>query len=193
MKPARAARGTARRGSAGKLAGALITVAATALLLPACTFPSHYQPEPASLQDAVDCSVATGMIASTSDPGAQLKGRVPDGFVPVDAVRCTWELPAGSASSTMAPDPIITVDHLSGDFSPLLAALAEPSDREAGVACPDYAEILPELWLVNAAGGAIHVQWPLNSCDKSKPATAEALAALTVTATSTLPAKDPAP
>ena len=122
-----------------------------------------------------------------------MKGRVPDGFVPVDVVSAPGKYRRTPPQPPPCPDPVITEDHLSGDYAPLLAALAEPSDQEANVACPDYAEILPELWLVNTAGEAVHVQWPLNSCGKSKPATAKALAALTVTTSSTMKAKEPAP
>lgn len=177
----------------GSAAPGVISVAAVAVLLAACNPISHYQPPTAAVQNTFDCSVATGMIAGTSGPGASLRGRAPDDFPVADVVRCTWDIPAGSASSTTAPEPVITQDHLSGDFAPLLAALAEPSDRESGVACPDYAEILPELWLVNTVGEAAHVQWPLNSCGKSKPATAKALAALTVTTSSTMKAEEPTP
>lgn len=177
----------------GRAAPGVTAVAAVSVLLAACNPISHYQPPTAAVQNTFDCSVATRMIAGTSGPGASLKGRAPDDFPVVDVVRCTWEIPAGSASSTTAPEPVITEDHLSGDYSALLAALAEPSDRESGVACPDYAEILPELWLVNTVGEAVHVEWPLNSCGKSKPATAKALAALTVTTTSTSPAKETTP
>ncbi|MHA7305793.1 hypothetical protein ACX80E_11205 [Arthrobacter sp. TMN-49] len=172
---------------------ALNAMALMCLLLSGCTFVSHYQPEPAALQDAVDCSTATGMIANPSAPGAQLKGRVPDGFVPVDAVTCTREFPAHPPSATTAPNPVITEEHLSGDYTALLAALAQSSDSGGARSCADYAEILPELWLVNAEAAAIHVQWPLDSCEKSKPGTATALAALTVTSTTTMPAKEPAP
>ncbi|MEO6531308.1 MAG: hypothetical protein ABIN10_09750, partial [Specibacter sp.] len=110
-----------------------------------------------------------------------------------DAVLCTWEFPVPAQPATTDPHPIINVEHLSGDYSPLLAALAESSDRGGRGNCLANMENLPELWLVNAAGKTVHVQWPLDSCEKAKPATANALATLTVATSSTIPAKEPAP
>ncbi|WP_207345021.1 hypothetical protein [Arthrobacter sp. E3] len=86
-------------------------------------------------------------------------------------------------------ESIVTKEHLSGDYTALLAALAEPSDRAHNVSCLDFAELVPELWLVNADGQAIKVQWPLDGCEHSKPDTAKALAGLTVTDTTTLVGK----
>lgn len=182
-----------RRTALGRPVGpgaALLPLTVAAVMLSACDPVTHYRAEPAALQDVVDCSVATGMISVPSGPDAPLKGRVPDGFVPVDAVRCIWELPAVSGQATTSPRAIIRVEHLTGDYTALLAALAQPSDRGGSANCIDIAEILPEVWLVNAAGGAVHVQWPLDSCEKSKPATATALAKLTVTETTTIEARE---
>ncbi|MEO8222054.1 MAG: hypothetical protein ABI563_14865, partial [Specibacter sp.] len=140
-----------------------MTAALISLLLSACLFTSHYRPEPAALQDAVDCSVMTGTMASPTDPGVSLKGRVPDGFVPSDAVLCTWEFPVPAQPATTDPHPIINIEHLSGDYSPLLAALAESSDRGGRGNCLANMENLPELWLVNAAGKTVRVD--LSSVD----------------------------
>lgn len=172
-----------------RMAKRLALVAAVTLLGSACT--SHYLPEPATVQEAVDCSTAVGWNSNPSDPAQLRKGHVPDGFDPVDVVRCTWSLPAVPSGATTAPDPVITTDHLSGNYTALLAALAEPSDRAQNVSCLDYAEVLPEVWLVNAAGQAVNVQWPLDGCDHSKPDTAQALAELTVTQSSTSTVKGP--
>lgn len=160
--------------------------AGTLLLLAACSSPSsssspeHYLPESAALQSAVDCSAATGNEAPGPAPVAASKGRVPDGFEPLEVVRCT-------------PDSIIatvTQAHLSGDYAPLLAALAKPSEREGPASCLDYGEILPAIWLVNSAGQAVIVQWPMDSCNHSLPGTSEALRALTVTDSITVSRKD---
>lgn len=139
--------------------------------------PQTYLPEPATLQDAVDCSTSTGWEPAATTPAALLKGRVPDGFIPVDVVRCSID----SATTD------VTEDHLSGDYTPLLAALAVPSERGGPMSCLDYGEILPGIWLINAAGQAVNVQWPMDSCDHSKPDTASALAALTVLSSTPVP------
>lgn len=39
---------------------------------------------------------------------------------------------------------------------------------------------IPDLWLVDAAGKAIHVMWPLDVCSRPKPGTAKALDGLPV-------------
>ena len=169
------------------MAKAVIAATAAALLLNACTY--HYQPEPATLQDAVDCSTAEGWNADASNPALQQKGRMPKGFIPVDAVLCTWSQQVSASTASTAVKAIVTREHLAGDYTALLAALAEPSDRAHNVSCLDYAELVPELWLVNASGKAINVQWPLDGCEHSKPDTAEALAGLTVTETTILPGK----
>ncbi|MDJ0313760.1 hypothetical protein [Arthrobacter sp. H35-D1] len=174
------------------MAQAVIAATAAVLLLTACT--PHYQPEPAALQDTVDCSTAVGWNTDAPNPALQQKGRVPKGFIPVDAVLCTWSQQVSASTATTAAKAIVTREHLAGDYTAgdytaLLAALAEPSDRAHNVSCLDYAELVPELWLVNAAGKAINVQWPLDGCENSKPDTAKALAGLTVTETTILPGK----
>jgi hypothetical protein len=45
---------------------------------------------------------------------------------------------------------------------------------------------VPPLWLADAAGRAVHVSYPRNACGKTKPATRDALEALTLTETVTL-------
>ena len=166
-----------RRDSSG--AGALAALVLTAaLLLAGCSSPSMYRPEPAALQFALDCSPAIGGNDPSTETAAGKKGRVPDGFVPTEVVRCTPDLAAGTVSE----------DHLSGDFTALLAALAVPSERGGSRSCLDYADVRPEVWLVNAQGQAINVTWPLDNCDHLKPTTALALNTLTVTATVPVPA-----
>ncbi|MCU6479487.1 hypothetical protein QO003_003957 [Arthrobacter silviterrae] len=160
----------------GLLAGGL---AGCNVLLPGRV--THYTPDPAALQDKVDCTVPSewrpgyGPTASA----AQLMGSVPPGFVPVDAVECTFDFSVPARTATPGP-PRMVERHLSGDFAPLLAALAQPSDRQDGIACTADGEIVPSLWLVNAAGKAVHVTWPVDACGKTrgKPDTAKALAGL---------------
>lgn len=158
----------------GSLAALVLTAS---LLLSGCSFRSTYRPEPAVLQDDVNCSA--GVDRTT--------GSVPDDFVAVDVVRCVRELPEVSLDPTAAPQALFKEEHLSGDYTALLAALAEPSERGGTGNCLDYADVPPEVWLVNAAGKAVDVAWPVDHCDHLKPATALALNALTVTKTVPVP------
>lgn len=106
-------------------------------------------------------------------------GSVPDGFVPVDVVLCQPPETKVAGDGTTR-NTTVSEEHLSGDYRPLLAALAEPSDRQNGMSCTDQGETLPELWLVDVRGRTIHVKWPLNACSRSKPEVRKALAQLTV-------------
>lgn len=149
----------------------IATWAGTVILLAGCGSSLGgsiaYLPEPAVLQPAAICST-TWPESAGAQATATSKGRVPDGFVPVDVVRCTPDFATGTVSE----------DHLSGDYAPLLEALAVPSERGGSRSCLDYADVAPELWLVNANGQAINVTWPLDNCEHLKPATAKALDAL---------------
>lgn len=158
----------------------LAALACALLLIASCSSPSseQYRPGPAALQSAVDCSTATGWEAASTEPAALLKGRVPDGFIPVEVVGCTPGEMHGE----------VTREHLSGDYAPLLAALAEPGER-GPANCLDYGEILPAIWLISAGGQAVNAQWPMDSCDHSLPGTFEALKALTPTESKTIPAQ----
>jgi len=106
-------------------------------------------------------------------PDAPAPGRVPADFEPTAAYRCTF-------MATFEDDhgrwSAVKVDRLEGDFSALLAALAEPDDKFGFTqVCTADAEFVPELWLQNAAGQAVRVAWPRDACLKTKPATAAAL------------------
>lgn len=168
----------------GRRGGRATALACAVLLLTACSpsSPQQFLPEPAKLQSAVDCSTATGWEPVSTAPASVLKGSIPDGFVTVEVVRCT-------------PDPVtqaVTEDHLAGNYAQLLAALAEPTERGPGN-CADYGEILPAIWLVNAQGQAVNIQWPMDSCSHSKPATFTALSALTVAKSRSVPMQEPVP
>lgn len=161
---------------------ALVFLLPFTLLLGACgVLPGtngHYTFDPAPVEDSYDC-LANAMLSNGPDPSnpALTKGSVPEGFVPVEAVECSLDF--GSLSPTSGPvRQRIREDHLSGDLAPLLAALAEPSDRGGDWPCTADMQIVPDLWLVDAAGKAIHVYWPLDGCNKTKPGTSQALAAL---------------
>ena len=161
------------------IAGIGLALAACGAVDPAGATP--YTPPPAALQDRVDCATPSEWRPGygPTDPPAQLMGSVPAGFKPVDVVRCGPPQPHSAEAGQPVVVPLAE-DHLAGDYGPLLAALAEPGDRAAAVSCLDWAEGPLQLWLVNAAGKSVHVMWALEACDKSKPATNEALAALHV-------------
>lgn len=175
-----------------RLGPRLVLAVTGTLLLASCTSPmspmppvypaspEQYLPDPAALASAVDCSTTTSGEPPATDPAAPLKGRVPDGFVPVDVVTCTL----GPVS------PTVILTHLSGDYAPLVAALAQPSERGGPANCLDYGEALPDIWLIDTTGQTVNIQWPMDSCGHSLPGTAAALAALTVTSTEPRPTKD---
>jgi hypothetical protein len=120
----------------------------------------------ATVVSAVSCGVSVGPTA--------LAGRIPDGFGPVAALLCVVvHVPEGS----VAPPP--TATRMTGKFTALVAALALPNDgAPASGACPAMAQNVPELWLVDRAGGAIHVHWPRDACGFTKPGVAKALSGL---------------
>ncbi|WP_425863507.1 hypothetical protein [Arthrobacter sp. TWP1-1] len=156
-----------------------------ALVLGGCSMSpgkvSHYTPAPAALQEKVDCLAPPEWNdgSEASLPASDVRGSVPEGFVPVLVVRCQQDFLEQAGVHTR----VVRQEQLDGDYSALLAALTQPSDRANGdLACTADAEVLPALWLVNADGQAIHVVWPLDACSKArgKPDTATALEALTV-------------
>lgn len=156
-----------------------------ALVLGGCSAvgasPIKYTPEPAKIQSAVDCSTAGWWEPEAAS--SLHKGSIPEGFIAVGVVRCTSD--PGSR--------VVAQDQLSGDFAPLLAALAQPSERGGPVSCLDYAELPPAIWLLNAAGQAVNIQWPLDSCEHTLPDTAKALQALTVSHSRSVPSPEAAP
>ncbi len=136
--------------------GVLLLVGCT----PAAGGVTPFTPEPADLQDKVDCVVNPEWRPDygTTSSASRLMGSVPDGFTPVDVVLC----------SPGAREPVVE-EHLAGDL------------------CTDDGETVPGLWLVDATGQAINVVWPLDVCGKArgKPDTAKALEALTVSSAKT--------
>lgn len=159
----------------------LALLACLALTLGACTDQggkiTHYLPEAAVVQQGVDCA--------SSAPGAtpsSLAGSIPEGFVTEQVFIC--HLMSSEVGGVVKEG--FQAEELTGDFAPLLAALAIPSERGGTRNCLDYADIPPELWLVNVKSQAINVTWPLDNCEHLNPATALALA--TLTKTKTIPA-----
>ncbi|MDO5752147.1 hypothetical protein [Arthrobacter sp.] len=176
------------------LVGSLVLGLAGCGLIPVGV--THYVPEPAVVLDSYDCKVAVPGVgaAELEDPASSSKGSVPDGFVAAGVVRCSQDLSWTSVPAPAGPSPTsepntrytIVEEHFSGDFEPLLTALAQPSDHQDRGECPAMAEIVPDLWLLNTAGKAVHVQWPLTACNFTKPGVMEALADLTVTSSTIL-------
>ncbi|MET4002505.1 hypothetical protein ABIB48_001221 [Arthrobacter sp. UYCu511] len=176
-----------RRAPLTCLAPGCLALGFFALVLGGCSAvgasPLEYTPEPAAIQPAVDCSTAGWWEPEAASPSSLHKGSIPEGFTTVGVVRCTSDPISG----------VVEEDHLSGDFAPLLAALAQPSERGGPVSCLDYAELPPAIWLVNAEGQAVNIQWPLDSCEHTKPDTAKALQALTVSESRSVPSPEAAP
>ncbi|MBP2411236.1 hypothetical protein JOF48_000035 [Arthrobacter stackebrandtii] len=140
---------------------------------------TEYVPAPAAVQKAVDCAASLDGLpefAPNATP-SPLAGSVPEGFVPVKAVVCT----AGDRGANGMPS--ILQEELSGNFAPLLAALSAPSLRgDGGTACPAIGFSIPGLWLVNAAGEAVHIIWPTDACGMplETPSVSQAISGLAV-------------
>ena len=110
---------------------------------------------------------------------------VPTDFEPVAAHLCTF---SGSVDDDQGRWAAVTVETRTGDFGPLLSALAEPSDQAgSNQACTADMEFVPELWLENATGEAMRAAWPGTACGKTKRATWKALEMLALTDTVKLP------
>lgn len=134
---------------------------------------TQFVPEPATVQENMACPVSWDDFPSNAhtDYPASPRGSVPAGFVTDKVFMCH----AGIAND-------IQLQELQGDFTPLLDALAVPSDRADGqFACPSVLEHIPVLWLVNAEGGAVDAAWPTTRCRQAsgKPETQKAVDALT--------------
>ncbi|WP_105035343.1 hypothetical protein [Cryobacterium aureum] len=182
---------------------ALAGAATLALLLSGCAglpgYPAATDTPVAQLVAGVDCQAPNlgndwmvypeGVPAQTdltaTHPDAPEPGMVPADFEPVAAFRCTL---FGSLDNDQGRWSAVTVETLEGDFGPLLSALAEPNDQ-AGLnqACTADMELVPELWLENAAGDAMRAAWPRTACGKTKPAAHAALDTLHGTDTTKLP------
>lgn len=168
-----------------------MTLAALVFLslgLAGCDAVSHYTPAPAALQDKVDCLATTFEYGplTTAPPGVvNAMGSLPKNFVPVDVVRCG---PAAAPAGTTTTGRSVLEEHFSGNYGPLLAALAGPSDRQDSGSCPAMAPFILDLWLVNADAKSVHVKWPVDVCGFPKPGVKNALAGLTVASTKILSA-----
>lgn len=167
------------------LAPALSALVLGALVLAGCNVSTakvmQYHPDPAVVQQTVDCPASISGFPGyvpTASPSS-LAGSVPEGFVPEQVFICR----TGDSEVAGEHKVLFQQEQLAGDFAPLLAALAEPSDRQSGAdLCTADLELIPGLWLVNAADETVQVTWPLDSCRKTrgKPDTQKAINALNV-------------
>jgi len=177
-------------GKGGTLSHALAWVFGIGLagtVLTGCSGPvetvEHFTPAPAKVQQKVDCTALSNTLLNrkTGKAVVATMGSIPEGFKTAAVVRCTPITTPGTPNAAgVLPPAVIREDHLVGNYAPLLSALSEPSERNPDVNCLYMGEVPPELWLVNPAGEAVHVQWPLEACSGAKPAVSEALANLTV-------------
>ncbi|MCU6479486.1 hypothetical protein [Arthrobacter sp. A2-55] len=168
-------------------------MAALALCLSGCNASApgitHSTPAPAALQAKADCLATTYWnepLMTAPAAVADKMGSVPQDFVPEDVVTCS---PGPRIFRQVSTEPAwasILEQHYSGNYSPLLAALAQQSDRQGGGSCLSVGETIPDLWLVDAAGRAVHIQWPRDSCGLTKPGVRQALAALKPTSSKSI-------
>jgi len=169
-------------------------MAALALCVSGCNASApgitHFTPASAALQATADCLATSywNEPLMTAPPAvADTMGSVPQDFVPADVVTCS---PGQRIFRQVSDEPAwasISEKHYSGDYGPLLHALAQQSDRaEGGTSCVSMAETIPDLWLVDAAGRAVHIEWPHDACGFTKPGVREALDALTPTSSKSI-------
>lgn len=123
---------------------------------------------------------------SGTPPAQQTAGRVPPGFAPVRAVRCTdsWDTGAFTVTSSQTST--------AADLQAVLAALKPPLIPEpAGpvLACPAIGVVPLAIALVDAQGTAVRVDLPRDLCGLYADASLRTLdtAHWTVTATTKAP------
>lgn len=146
-----------------------IGMLAAALLLAGCAGVRGTVPEAAIVSQA-DCD-ETGSAR-----------RIPSDFVPVSVTLCD-EVGTVADEDGVWSGPAIR--HLEGDLAPLVDALNQADDPRWPGPCTAHMVIVPQLWLVDAAGRAVHVTYPVDGCGLPKTeAVGNALALLSVTASS---------
>ncbi len=132
------------------------------------------------------CNAAMPWLSADPTPApVPTEQPIPADFAPSDVIQCT----EGTMDDDAGRWQTIVATHYGGDYTALLAALAEPDDQPpAGqsLICPAIGYVVPPLWLVNA-DGAILVHHPLEVCGKPKADVDDALAKLTVTGTEATP------
>jgi hypothetical protein len=167
------------------------TVAAMAVALVALAGCANHAdpilaPGPAEIVTArLDClagGVADGMggpgmegpapgPAPTAARPAPATGTVPVEFEPVQVVEWSPTVilvpapqpPTGTPGASFPHGTVLEVV-LTGDLTPLLAALSRPSATRRAAVCPAMGQIKPLIYLVDASGRSIRPQWPKGSC-----------------------------
>jgi len=150
---------------------------------------TEFVPPPAELQNSVACPASTDDLPTNADIDypKEPRGSIPKGFVVEKVFICRSDMADVNSDTKL----VVKQEELTGDFAPLLKALAVPSDRAEGnqVVCPAILEMMPVLWLVNANGEAIDVALPTTQCRQAsgKPDTQKAIDGLTVASTTIVP------
>lgn len=145
-------------------------------------------PEPPEAQpaSAVDCRTEGDWWDSAPEPRAEplpAPGRVPDGFDAVAALRCRVDFTPAPVNGA-ADGPPVRIERFEGDLGPLLDALDRPDDPiPPNVMCTADMELVPALWLEDAAGAVIPVHYPRDACGKTKPGVSEAVDRLDLVST----------
>lgn len=108
------------------------------------------------------------MLAPESLPGGEATLLPPPGPPAVLEERTDPDQPGEPATPAAPATPVpvtVTEVELRGDLAPLLADLARPSRTpSADQACPAMMEYQPQVYLVDALGRAVRVQWPTDEC-----------------------------
>jgi hypothetical protein len=98
-------------------------------------------------------------------PSTAAWGRVPDDFEPVGVYVCEMDPPVaiGEEGGPTPPPPLRT-----GDLTPLLEALAQPSDPVWTGPCPAIGWAGPTLVLADADGRLVQAAYPSTGCGLPK-------------------------
>ncbi len=163
---------------------------AVVLLVTGCAQqpPAEQRPD-AEVVPAVDCTVLPRVTLPSGAPPreAPRAGSIPDGFAPVAAVLCSESWDAEPIEHEGGLYTALSRQTFTGDLDGLLLALSRPDDPVGLGPCTADMEIVPDLWLVDDQGAAMRAEWPRDRCGKTKQETHEALAALTLSDTASVP------
>lgn len=127
----------------------------------------------------VDCLAPDlGGMGDTSHADAQVAIRIPADFEPVVASVCDYEAIVEDEEGRWIG---ATLERRVGDFAALREALSAPDGvPEGDQSCDAMAESVPPLWLQDASGSTIRVDWPKDACNKIPQNARDALAQLAV-------------
>jgi len=144
-------------------------------------------PNPTSVVYHTSTGASWGKTDSTDASDAPPAGSPPADFRPVAAYQCADGVATEDVDGVWSA---VAVTKHKGDLTALMAALNQPDGEGYGDVPPGVDEGLagcsadlqysPLLWLVDAAGAAVHVRWPTDGCGKNLPEASAALTALGV-------------